>query len=398
MTPGGTLTCPSCDRRFELRRAGRSPDDDELQIPPVPLLRGDGPGPRGGRRDERAAARRSSPASGAPCASRGAAPPPGGAAASRPLRAVPDLAGRADHKHLLHLDERRIVCVCQTCWSMRSGDARYRPTGSRTLWLDGLRAHRRAVGGVPDPDRPGVLPALERDRRRSSALYPSPAGATESELDLDAWDRLVAANPVLEDLEPDAEALIVNRMATAARARDRAARRLLPARRDHQGDAGRASPAAPRWRPPWQRYFDDLRAAARGERLERDRRPRRRRSSSPSSASSRSRTRRRRRALPRCTSPSPRAARSTRSRSRPRSRSTRRGAATTTRRASGWSSCSARPSAGARRRTRSSGRASTRSCRRSPARPRSRSRCRARTTSRSRRASTSTRCRTARSR
>jgi Fe-S cluster biogenesis protein NfuA/nitrite reductase/ring-hydroxylating ferredoxin subunit len=42
MTPGGLLTCPSCDRRFELRRAGRSPDDDALQIAPVPLLRKDG--------------------------------------------------------------------------------------------------------------------------------------------------------------------------------------------------------------------------------------------------------------------------------------------------------------------------------------------------------------------
>jgi Fe-S cluster biogenesis protein NfuA/nitrite reductase/ring-hydroxylating ferredoxin subunit len=42
MTPGGTLTCPSCERRFELRRAGRSPDDDALQIAPVPLLRGEG--------------------------------------------------------------------------------------------------------------------------------------------------------------------------------------------------------------------------------------------------------------------------------------------------------------------------------------------------------------------
>jgi Fe-S cluster biogenesis protein NfuA/nitrite reductase/ring-hydroxylating ferredoxin subunit len=42
MTPGGLLTCPSCERRFELRRAGRSPDDDALQIAPVPLLRGQG--------------------------------------------------------------------------------------------------------------------------------------------------------------------------------------------------------------------------------------------------------------------------------------------------------------------------------------------------------------------
>jgi Fe-S cluster biogenesis protein NfuA/nitrite reductase/ring-hydroxylating ferredoxin subunit len=42
MAPDGTLTCPSCERRFELRRAGRSPDDERLQIPPVPLLRREG--------------------------------------------------------------------------------------------------------------------------------------------------------------------------------------------------------------------------------------------------------------------------------------------------------------------------------------------------------------------
>ena len=42
MTPGGVLTCPGCERRFELRRAGRSPDDDALQIAPVPLLRSNG--------------------------------------------------------------------------------------------------------------------------------------------------------------------------------------------------------------------------------------------------------------------------------------------------------------------------------------------------------------------
>jgi Fe-S cluster biogenesis protein NfuA/nitrite reductase/ring-hydroxylating ferredoxin subunit len=42
MAPDGTLTCPSCERRFALRRAGRSPDDEALQIPPVPLLRGEG--------------------------------------------------------------------------------------------------------------------------------------------------------------------------------------------------------------------------------------------------------------------------------------------------------------------------------------------------------------------
>ena len=41
-----------------------------------------------------------------------------------------------DHRHLLHLVERRIVCVCETCWSTRSGDPEFRPPGSRTLVLD----------------------------------------------------------------------------------------------------------------------------------------------------------------------------------------------------------------------------------------------------------------------
>jgi hypothetical protein len=118
----------------------------------------------------------------------------------------------AEHKHLLDLEERRIVCVCPTCWSMRSCDARYRPTGSRTVWLEGLQLSDELWAAFQIPIGLAFF-------MRSSAtgnvvgLYPSPAGATECELDLDAWHRLLAANPVLEDLDPDAEALIVNRIA-----------------------------------------------------------------------------------------------------------------------------------------------------------------------------------------
>jgi hypothetical protein len=45
------------------------------------------------------------------------------------------------------------------------------------------------------------------------AMYPSPAGATESELHFSNWNALVELNPILEGLEPDAEGLIVNRLA-----------------------------------------------------------------------------------------------------------------------------------------------------------------------------------------
>jgi hypothetical protein len=44
------------------------------------------------------------------------------------------------------------------------------------------------------------------------SLYPSPGGATESLLDLESWTEIVNANPVLKDMEPDTEALLVNRV------------------------------------------------------------------------------------------------------------------------------------------------------------------------------------------
>jgi nitrite reductase/ring-hydroxylating ferredoxin subunit len=36
---GGALECPSCGRNYFLPQAGRSMDDERLQLQPVPLLR-----------------------------------------------------------------------------------------------------------------------------------------------------------------------------------------------------------------------------------------------------------------------------------------------------------------------------------------------------------------------
>ncbi len=50
---------------------------------------------------------------------------------------------------------------------------------------------------------------------RTIPLYPSPAGAVESLLPLDAWSEIVEENPVLSQLRPDIEALLVNRVGHA---------------------------------------------------------------------------------------------------------------------------------------------------------------------------------------
>jgi Family of unknown function (DUF5947) len=117
-----------------------------------------------------------------------------------------------DHRHLLALSERRIVCACEACWAMRSGEGDYRPTGNRTLWLPDLNLPDDLWAGFQIPI--GLAFFMESTVTACVvAMYPSPAGATESELHFDSWNRLRELNPVLDGLEPDIEGLIVNRLA-----------------------------------------------------------------------------------------------------------------------------------------------------------------------------------------
>ena len=140
---------------------------------------------------------------------------PGSAAAGAgTLEEACDLCGvgiQEKHNHLLQLEERRILCVCTSCWAQRSADPEYRPTGSRLLWLEGFELSDEVWGRLQIPI--GLAFFMWSSGTGSMvAMYPSPAGATESELELDAWEDLKQANPVLDSLEPDAEALVVNRI------------------------------------------------------------------------------------------------------------------------------------------------------------------------------------------
>jgi len=119
-----------------------------------------------------------------------------------------------DHRHMLHVEDRQIVCTCETCRALFAGDGPYKPTGSRTVWLDGLELPDDLWASFRIPI--GLAFFFESSPVGGVvAFYPSPAGTTECELDLRAWETLVAANPILDGLEPDAEALVVNRLGGA---------------------------------------------------------------------------------------------------------------------------------------------------------------------------------------
>jgi hypothetical protein len=115
-----------------------------------------------------------------------------------------------DHRHMLNIEERRIVCTCESCWALRSGDLEYRPVGSRTVWLPDMDMPDEVWAGFQIPIGLAFF-MYSTTSECVVAMYPSPAGATESELHFDTWNRLIQRNPELR-LEPDVEGLIANRL------------------------------------------------------------------------------------------------------------------------------------------------------------------------------------------
>jgi hypothetical protein len=115
------------------------------------------------------------------------------------------------HPHVVDLVGRGLLCTCRPCallFTAEGAELRYRAVPDRHLSFPGFRLF---AGQWDELEIPVGLAFffVNSVLRRTVAFYPGPAGATESELPLGAWDRVVDANPALRLLAPDVEALIV---------------------------------------------------------------------------------------------------------------------------------------------------------------------------------------------
>jgi Family of unknown function (DUF5947) len=128
-----------------------------------------------------------------------------------------DLCGApiaAAHRHLLDVPARELMCACRACAVLfdrgAAGGGHYRLVPDRRLRVEDFALDDVAWA---DLRLPVDLAFFVRDTAagRVRAYYPGPMGATESLLGLDTWTELEAANPVLATLEPDVEALLVDR-------------------------------------------------------------------------------------------------------------------------------------------------------------------------------------------
>jgi hypothetical protein len=118
-----------------------------------------------------------------------------------------------DHEHLVDPKARKLVCACGACailFSSQSG-AQYKRVPREVRFLAGFRLTDAEWESLMIPINMAFFFESSVEEK-VVALYPSPAGATESQLPLDTWSGIVAENPTLARMGQDVEALLVNRL------------------------------------------------------------------------------------------------------------------------------------------------------------------------------------------
>jgi hypothetical protein len=122
----------------------------------------------------------------------------------------------ADHQHLMEPNNRRLLCCCGACAVLFSGQpgARYRRVPRRVQFLRDFAMTDTQWEELLIPINLAFF-FRSTAAGRVVAAYPSPAGATESLLALESWHQLERENPILQELEPDVESLLVNRVGQA---------------------------------------------------------------------------------------------------------------------------------------------------------------------------------------
>jgi hypothetical protein len=110
---------------------------------------------------------------------------------------------------MVDLQRRSIACACRACALLFT-----RPGGRYRTVPDRVCHDPRAPLTGPEWAELQIPVGIAFFFANSAlgrviASYPSPAGVTECELDLGAWDRLATAHPLLRALAPDVEAILV---------------------------------------------------------------------------------------------------------------------------------------------------------------------------------------------
>ncbi len=116
-----------------------------------------------------------------------------------------------EHQHVVDVQSRSLMCTCRPCYLLftdQQATLRYRAVPDRYLSFPSFRLDQADWDDLQIPVGLAFF-FTNSTQQRVVAFYPSPAGATESELPLATWERVLEANPALRSVLPDVEALLV---------------------------------------------------------------------------------------------------------------------------------------------------------------------------------------------
>lgn len=115
------------------------------------------------------------------------------------------------HGHVVDVQSRSLMCACRGCamlFDPEGAGSRFRGLPERYLELEHPVLTQQQWDRLQIPVGMAFF-FYNSELESTVALYPSPGGATESELPLEEWDEIVTDNPILEDVIPDVEAFLV---------------------------------------------------------------------------------------------------------------------------------------------------------------------------------------------
>jgi Family of unknown function (DUF5947) len=118
-----------------------------------------------------------------------------------------------EHEHLVEPVNRKLICACQACAILFEGQSgtKYKRVPRLVLFLRDFQLSDAQWDGLMVPIEMAFF-FKSSPQNKLIALYPSPAGPTESLLALDTWAEIVEMNPILLGMQPDVSALLVNRV------------------------------------------------------------------------------------------------------------------------------------------------------------------------------------------
>jgi Family of unknown function (DUF5947) len=117
------------------------------------------------------------------------------------------------HQHLLDPKKKQIICSCDGCAVLFCGQsgAHYLRIPRRIRALTDFQMADLQWEAMMIPINLAFF-YYDTERGKMMAMYPSPAGAIESQLSLEAWLEIAAEHPALQSMEPDVETFLVNRV------------------------------------------------------------------------------------------------------------------------------------------------------------------------------------------